>query len=76
MGFTPLAWLVMATCSGDVDPALLMWLLQHRNPPLEVLESGTPLPGAGELLDRRLGDRRTDERPLAVGRTMDAEPGR
>ena len=29
MGFTPLAGLVMATRSGDVDPGLLMWLLQH-----------------------------------------------
>jgi acetate kinase len=29
MGFTPLAGLVMVTRSGDVDPGLLMWLLQH-----------------------------------------------
>ncbi|TFV66609.1 UNVERIFIED_ORG: acetate/propionate family kinase [Bacillus sp. AZ43] len=29
MGFTPLAGLVMATRSGDVDPGLLLWLLQH-----------------------------------------------
>ena len=29
MGFTPLAGLVMATRSGDVDPGLLLWLLHH-----------------------------------------------
>ncbi|HET9103696.1 MAG TPA: acetate/propionate family kinase [Solirubrobacteraceae bacterium] len=30
MGFTPLAGLVMATRSGDVDPGLLLWLLEHE----------------------------------------------
>jgi acetate kinase len=29
MGFTPLAGLVMATRSGDVDPGLLLWLLNR-----------------------------------------------
>jgi acetate kinase len=29
MGFTPLAGLVMVTRSGDVDPGLLLWLLEH-----------------------------------------------
>lgn len=29
MGFTPLAGLVMATRSGDVDPGLVLWLLEH-----------------------------------------------
>jgi acetate kinase len=29
MGFTPLAGLVMVTRSGDVDPGLVLWLLQH-----------------------------------------------
>jgi acetate kinase len=29
MGFTPLAGLVMATRSGDVDPGALLWLQQH-----------------------------------------------
>ena len=29
MGFTPLAGLVMATRSGDVDPGLLVWLLER-----------------------------------------------
>jgi acetate kinase len=31
MGFTPLEGLVMATRSGDVDPGLLMWLLEHTD---------------------------------------------
>lgn len=30
MGFTPLAGLVMATRSGDVDPGLLLWLSEHE----------------------------------------------
>lgn len=29
MGFTPLEGLVMATRSGDVDPGLIMWLLEN-----------------------------------------------
>ncbi len=29
MGFTPLEGLVMATRSGDVDPGLLLWLVEH-----------------------------------------------
>ena len=31
MGFTPLAGLVMATRAGDVDPGLLMWLLEQTD---------------------------------------------
>ena len=30
MGFTPLEGLVMATRSGNVDPGLLLWLLEHE----------------------------------------------
>jgi acetate kinase len=37
MGFTPLAGLVMVTRSGDVDPGLLMWLLQHGGLSVEEL---------------------------------------
>ena len=29
MGFTPLEGLVMATRSGDVDPGLVLWLVEH-----------------------------------------------
>lgn len=39
MGFTPLAGLVMATRSGDVDPGLLLWL-QHAGLSLDDLEDG------------------------------------
>ncbi|HEX7304710.1 acetate/propionate family kinase [Lentzea sp.] len=39
MGFTPLAGLVMATRSGDVDPGLLVWLLR-TGLPLDELEAG------------------------------------
>ena len=30
MGFTPLAGLVMATRSGDVDPGMLLWILERE----------------------------------------------
>ncbi|SFR03156.1 acetate kinase [Lentzea waywayandensis] len=39
MGFTPLAGLVMATRSGDVDPGLLVWL-QRAGLTLDELEDG------------------------------------
>ncbi|MGW6930836.1 acetate/propionate family kinase [Lentzea sp. NPDC054927] len=39
MGFTPLAGLVMATRSGDVDPGLLVWL-QRAGLTLDDLEDG------------------------------------
>lgn len=39
MGFTPLAGLVMATRSGDVDPGLLLWL-QRAGLSLDDLEDG------------------------------------
>jgi acetate kinase len=46
MGFTPLAGLVMATRSGDVDPGLLVWLLERGEvSPAEL----------GEMLERRSG---------------------
>ncbi len=37
MGFTPLEGLVMATRSGDVDPGLLMWLLERGGVPAREL---------------------------------------
>lgn len=37
MGFSPLEGLVMATRSGDVDPGMLLWLLQHGRLSLEDL---------------------------------------
>ena len=41
MGFTPLAGLVMATRSGDVDPGLLVWLLERGE--VDVAELGDAL---------------------------------
>jgi acetate kinase len=46
MGFTPLAGLVMATRCGDVDPGLLMWLLERG----EVATGDM-----GDALERRSG---------------------
>jgi acetate kinase len=46
MGFTPLAGLVMVTRSGDVDPGLLMWLLQR---------GGVPVDELNEALEKRSG---------------------
>jgi acetate kinase len=59
MGFTPLAGLVMVTRSGDVDPGLLMWLLQHGGIEVdelnEALENRSGLKGlsgtSGDLRD-------------------------
>ncbi|GAA4995864.1 acetate/propionate family kinase [Actinopolymorpha pittospori] len=39
MGFTPLAGLVMASRSGDVDPGLLVWLLRNRVVDAEELDT-------------------------------------
>lgn len=30
MGFTPLAWLIMGTRSGDIDPSILPFLMKHE----------------------------------------------
>jgi len=59
MGFTPLAGLVMVTRSGDVDPGLLLWLLQHGGLSVdeldEALENRSGLKGlsgtSGDLRD-------------------------
>ncbi len=40
MGFTPLAGLVMATRSGDVDPGLVLWLLQETGLTVQQVEDG------------------------------------
>src|SRR5260370_28523550 len=40
MGFTPLEGLVMATRSGNVDPGLLIWLLQHGGLGLDEVSRG------------------------------------
>lgn len=46
MGFTPLAGLVMATRSGDVDPGLVLWLLHH---------GGVSADELSDLLEHRSG---------------------
>jgi acetate kinase len=46
MGFTPLAGLVMATRSGDVDPGLVLWLLHH---------SGIDAAELSDVLEHRSG---------------------
>jgi acetate kinase len=40
MGFTPLEGLVMATRCGNVDPGLLVWLLQHGGLGLDEVSRG------------------------------------
>jgi acetate kinase len=45
MGFTPLEGLAMGTRSGDVDPALVLYLLRH----------GRTVDEVDELLERRSG---------------------
>jgi acetate kinase len=71
MGFTPLAGLVMATRSGDVDPGLLVWL-QRAGLTLDDLEDGlehhSGLAGlsevGGDLRDVREAAENGDERAL------------
>lgn len=57
MGFTPLEGLVMATRSGDVDPGLVLWLLEHAGVDLremaETLEHGSGLLGLAGSGDMR-----------------------
>jgi acetate kinase len=70
MGFTPLEGLVMATRSGDVDPGLLMWLLQHESvSPTDLasaLEHKSGLLGLAGTADmRELLTRAGDDEPAA-----------
>ncbi len=45
MGFTPLEGLVMATRSGNVDPGMMLWLLQHGGLSVADLADGLELHG-------------------------------
>ncbi|RDI34358.1 acetate kinase [Lentzea flaviverrucosa] len=71
MGFTPLAGLVMATRSGDVDPGLLVWL-QRAGLTLDDLEDGlehhSGLAGlsevGGDLRDVRKAANNGDQRAV------------
>jgi acetate kinase len=57
MGFTPLEGLVMATRSGNVDPGMLLWLLQHEQLSAtelaEALEHDAGLKGLAGTADMR-----------------------
>jgi acetate kinase len=71
MGFTPLAGLVMATRSGDVDPGLVLWLEQHEGlSPDEVAhalehEAGLlALAGDGDMRAVLAAERDGDERAV------------
>ncbi len=70
MGFTPLEGLVMATRPGNVDPGLLIWLLQHGGLSLaEVaagLEHSSGLAGLAELPSGS-GDMREVRQAAAAG---------
>ena len=70
MGFTPLEGLVMATRSGDVDPGLLLWLLDHGG--LSVAEVAEGLEARAGLLG--LSGRSGDMRVVLTG--VDAGDGR
>lgn len=74
MGFTPLAGLVMATRSGDVDPGLVLWLLHHSGETADelsdVLEHHSGLAGltggSGDLREVAKGGDRDARLALAV----------
>ncbi|MET9232245.1 acetate/propionate family kinase [Lentzea sp. NPDC003310] len=66
MGFTPLAGLVMATRSGDVDPGMLVWLL-HAGLPLDELEAGLEHQSGLAGLSGTSGDMRDVRRAAEAG---------
>lgn len=57
MGFTPTEGLVMATRPGNVDPGLLLWLIEHRGRSVrevsDALEHGSGLLGLAGTADMR-----------------------
>ena len=65
MGFTPLAGLVMASRSGDVDPGLLVWLLRNAGVDAgaldEALQHRSGLVGLAGTADMRNVLSRADE---------------
>jgi acetate kinase len=70
MGFTPMEGLVMATRPGNLDPGLLIWLLQHGGLRLaevvDKLEHGAGLAGLADLPSGS-GDIRDVRRAAATG---------
>jgi len=75
MGFTPLAGLVMATRSGDVDPGLLLWLLERKHMAPEeladALEHRAGLLGLVGTADMRAIVERADARDGAAQLALD-----
>nr|WP_309569139.1 acetate/propionate family kinase [Actinokineospora sp. UTMC 2448] len=67
MGFTPLAGLVMATRSGDVDPGLLLWLLHGDRLTLDDLADGLEHASGLAGLSGHGGDMRDVRRAAAAG---------
>jgi acetate kinase len=64
MGFTPMEGLVMATRCGDLDPGVLLWVLQHG---LTVSEANDALEHRSGLLGLA-GGSSSDMRRLLAGR--------
>ncbi len=58
MGFTPFEGLVMATRSGDVDPGLMLWLLQTNRLSVAELADGLEFHGGLAGLSGTSGDLR------------------
>ena len=58
MGFTPLEGLVMATRSGDVDPGLVLWLLQYGGLTVDEVAEGLEKRSGLAGLSRTSGDMR------------------
>jgi acetate kinase len=75
MGFTPLEGLVMATRSGDVDPGLLLWLLQHTGMTegelASALEHDSGLQGLAGSGDMRVVLARADDGDAASTLALD-----
>jgi acetate kinase len=75
MGFTPLEGLVMATRSGNVDPGLLLWLLQHtgmaKDELASALEHDSGLKGLAGTGDMRVVLERADAGDAASTLALD-----
>jgi acetate kinase len=75
MGFTPLEGLVMATRSGDVDPGLVLWLLQHTGMAegelASALEHDSGLKGLAGSGDMRIVLARADDGDAASRLALD-----
>jgi acetate kinase len=68
MGFTPLEGLVMATRSGNVDPGLIVWLLQQGRLRLDEVAAGLEQSaGLAGLSGQPGGDIRDIQRAAAAG---------